>query len=374
VDCPSCGNPAPAEARFCPTCGFALVTVQDERRIATVVFADLVGFTTFSEASDPEQVKALVDDCFAELSQDVTAFGGRVDKIVGDAIVALFGAPVAHEDDAERAVRAALRMQETLARQRHERGIDARLRVGVNTGEVIVGALRAGGDYTALGDAVNTAQRLETACEPDEVLVGSSTYEATRHAIQYEARGSLTVKGREEAVDAWRAVIAIAPPGQRRRHTRTPLIGREPEMALLRSIVDSAVVRSRAHFVLLTGDAGVGKSRLAGDIASYALQAHNARVVGGQCVPYGADVWWPIAEAIRGACGLGADDTAAGARQKLTDAVATITEIHDEGELARITNGLLYLLGHVGELADVDPTRARDDSARSCRIPGASRT
>jgi class 3 adenylate cyclase len=108
--------------------------VHDERRVATVVFADLVGFTTFSEASDPEQVKALVDDCFAELCQDVTAFGGRVDKIVGDAIVALFGAPVAHEDDAERAVRAALRMQETLARLRHERAIDARLRFGVNTG------------------------------------------------------------------------------------------------------------------------------------------------------------------------------------------------------------------------------------------------
>jgi class 3 adenylate cyclase/tetratricopeptide (TPR) repeat protein len=368
VDCPACGKPAPADARFCPTCGSSLVTVHDERRIATVVFADLVGFTTFSEASDPEQVKALVDDCFAELSQDVTAFGGRVDKIVGDAIVALFGAPVAHEDDAERAVRAALRMQETLARLRHERGIDARLRIGVNTGEVIVGALRAGGDYTALGDAVNTAHRLQTASEPGEVLVGPTTFEATDHAIQYEARGALTVKGREEAVDAWRAVMAIAPPGQRRRHTRTPLIGREPEMALLRGIVDSAVVRSRAHFVLLTGDAGVGKSRLAGDIASYALQAHDARVIGGQCVPYGADVWWPIAEAIRGACGLGADDTAAGARQKLTDAIARITEVHDDGELTRITHGLLYLLGHVGELADVDPTRARDDSARSCRI------
>jgi class 3 adenylate cyclase/tetratricopeptide (TPR) repeat protein len=345
-----------------------MVAVHDERRIATVVFADLVGFTTFSEASDPEQVKALVDDCFAELSQDVTAFGGRVDKIVGDAVIALFGAPIAHEDDAERAVRAALRMQETLARLRHERGIDARLRVGVNTGEVIVGALRAGGDYTALGDAVNTANRLQTAAEPNEVLVGPSTFEATHHAIQYEPRGALTVKGREEPVDTWRAVVTIAPPGQRRRHTRTPLIGREPEMALLRSIVDSAVLRSRAHFVLLLGDAGIGKSRLAGDVATYALQAHDGRVVGGQCVPYGADVWWPIAEAIRGACGLATDDTAAGARKKLMYAVATITEVHDHTELTRITNGLLYLLGHIGDLADVDPTRARDDSARACRI------
>src|SRR4030095_10079997 len=136
-------------------------------------------------------------------------------------------------------------------------------------------------------------------------------------------------------------------------HTRTPLIGREPEMALLRGIVDSAVVRSRAHFVLLTGDAGVGKSRLAGDVASYALQAHGARVVGGQCGPYSAHVWWPLAHATRGACGLGADDTAAGARQKLTDAVATITEVEDDTELTRVTNGLLYLLGPVREAPDV---------------------
>lgn len=363
-----CGAAVLPGARFCSTCGHTLVSVPDERRIATVLFADLVGFTTFSEAADPEQVKALVDECFAELCNDITAFGGRVDKIVGDAIMALFGAPVAHEDDAERAVRAALRMHETLTRLRHDRGIDARLRVGVNTGEVIVGALRAGGEYTALGDAVNTAHRLQTVATPDEILVGRHTYEATRHAIHYEGRGPLAVKGREEAVPAWSAVEAIAPPGQRRRRTRTPLIGRDPEMALLRSIVDSAVVRSRAHLVMLSGDAGVGKSRLAGELASYATQTYGARVLGGQCVPYGADVWWPIAEAIRGAGGLALDDSASAARQKLTDLVATIAEVPDADDVVRVVNGLSYLLGHVGDLADVDPGRARDDSVRSARI------
>jgi len=342
--------------------------VRDERRIATVLFADLVGFTTFSEAADPEQVKGLVDHCFAELCSDITAFGGKVDKIVGDAIVALFGAPVAHEDDAERAVRAALRMQETLARLREERTIDARLRVGVNTGEVIVGALRAGGDYTALGDAVNTASRLQSAAQPDEILVGPQTCVATHHAIHYEDRGALTVKGREEPVKVWRAVETIAPPGQRRRHTRTPLIGREPEMTLLRSIVDSAVQRNRAHCVMLIGDAGVGKSRLAGEIATYARQAHDARILGGQCIPYGADVWWPIAEAIRGACGLSVDDTGPAARQKLTDVVSAIPDVSDPIETGRVVNGLLYLLGHLGDFADVEPGRARDDSARSARV------
>jgi class 3 adenylate cyclase/tetratricopeptide (TPR) repeat protein len=344
------------------------VNPADERRIATVVFADLVGFTTYSEASDPEQVKVLVDRCFAELADDVVAFGGRVDKIVGDAVVALFGAPVAHEDDAERAVRAALRMQETLARLRRDAGIDARLRVGVNTGAVIVGAIRAGGDYTALGDAVNTAHRIQTEADPDEILVGPHTHEATRHAIRYEARGIRHLKGREEAVEVWRAVEAIAPPGQRRRHTRAPLIGRDPEMALLRTVVDSAVLRSRAQFVVLSGDAGVGKSRLAGEIASYAHLTHDAKVLGAQCIPYGADAWWPIAEAIRGACGLALDDTASAARKKLTDVVSAAGDDADAGEIARVVNGLLYLLGHVADLADVDPGRARDDSARSARI------
>jgi class 3 adenylate cyclase/tetratricopeptide (TPR) repeat protein len=368
VNCPACGALYQPGSRFCSSCGYTLVNVKDERRIATVLFADLVGFTTFSEAADPEQVKALLDHCFAELCNDVTAFGGRVDKIVGDAIVALFGAPVAHEDDAERAVRAALRMQETLARLRHDEPIDAHLRVGVNTGEVIVGALRAGGDYTALGDAVNTANRLQTAAAPDEILVGPHTHEATRHAIRFEDRGAIAVKGREEPVDTWRAVEAVAPPGQRRRHTRTPLIGRDPEMRLLRSIVDSAVLRSRAHLVVLSGDAGIGKSRLAGEIASYGRQAHDAKVLGGQCVPYGADVWWPIAEAIRGACGLGADGSAPAARKKLTEVVAAASDDCDADEVTRVVNGLLYLLGHVGDLADVDPGRARDDSARSARI------
>src|SRR5213078_4701599 len=157
MTCPACGVPAPEGARFCAECGQRLIVAADERRLVTVLMADLVGFTALSAGSDPEQVKRLVDACFEALVADIVAFGGHLDKIVGDEVVALFGAPVAHEDGAERAVRAALRMQETLARLRREAAIDAQLRVGVNTGEVVVGALRAGGDYTALGDAVNTA-------------------------------------------------------------------------------------------------------------------------------------------------------------------------------------------------------------------------
>src|SRR5829696_9945709 len=179
VTCSTCGAEVPDGARFCPTCGADLQVRGDERRVVTVVFADLVGFTGLSEHRDPEQVKALVDRCFERLVADIVAFGGRVDKIVGDAILALFGAPVAHEDDPERAVRAALAMQETMRAYRAEVGAPIQMRIGVNTGEVLTGAMRAGGDYTAMGDVVNTANRLQTAAQGGEVLVGSATYNAT---------------------------------------------------------------------------------------------------------------------------------------------------------------------------------------------------
>ena len=163
------------------------------------------------------------------LVRDVTSFGGKVDKIVGDAIIALFGAPVAHEDDAERAVRAALRMQETLAAYRAE--VDAevpvQVRIGVNTGEVLVGALRAGGDYTAMGDVVNTAQRLQVAALPGGVVVGPSTYAATREVIAYRSLGPVGVKGRDEPVEAWVAIETLLPPGHRPRRSQTPFVGRD---------------------------------------------------------------------------------------------------------------------------------------------------
>jgi class 3 adenylate cyclase len=226
VTCPSCGTPAPAEARFCPGCGHSLGGERgDERRLVTILFADLVGYTTLAETRDPEQVKNLVDRCFQRLAADIVAHGGRVDKIVGDAIMALFGAPLAHEDDAERAVRAGLQMQRTLAEWSSELDVNFRMRVGINSGEVLVGALRAGGDYTAMGDVVNTASRLQTNAEPGQVLVGPTTHAATRDVMRYETLGLVRAKGRDEAVPAWVALEAVAPPGHRPRRVRTPLVG-----------------------------------------------------------------------------------------------------------------------------------------------------
>src|SRR3954449_9281750 len=212
--CPSCATQIPADARFCSSCGYAITATQaEERRITTVLFADLVGFTGLAERRDPETVKRLIDSCFQLLVDDITSFGGRVDKIMGDAIVALFGAPVAHEDDAERAVRAALRMQGTLRAYADSLALGVQMRIGVNTGEVLVGALRAGGDYTAMGDVVNAAERLQTAAPPGGILVGPATRSATAGVIRYESVGLVVARGRDEPIAAWLAVEAKAPPG-----------------------------------------------------------------------------------------------------------------------------------------------------------------
>ncbi len=335
-----------------------------------MLFADLVGFTTFSESADPEHVKNLVDRCFERLVSDIEAFGGQVDKIVGDAIIALFGAPVAHEDDAERAVRAALKMQETLALTRDELDVMAELRIGVNTGEVLVGALRAGGDYTAMGDVVNTAARLQTAAPPGAVIVGPATHAATDESIRYESLGLLTVKGREEPVPAWRAIKPLTAPGGRPRRARTPMVGRDAELGMLRSVLATAFTRDRAHLVLMVGEAGVGKSRIGSEIGTLASDEHGALVIGGRCAPYGeANVWWPIAEALRDLMGIETRDSVETTHVKASVRVREIMDLKtDDSELDRLVDGLLYLLGQTASDAAVDPTRARDEAIRSIAV------
>ena len=357
----------PSDARFCPSCGHELVVVGDQRRVATVLFADLVGFTSLSEQMDPEQVKALVDRCFERLAQDIETFGGRVDKVVGDAIVALFGAPVAHEDDAERAVRAGLRMQQSIAVVAGELHHAVRMRVGINTGEVLVGAVRGGREYTAMGDVVNTASRLQTAAEPGTVLVGPETYTATSGVVAYDPIDPVVAKGKELPVVAWVAREAIVPPGHRPRRTGAPLVGRETELALLNNVTTTAIERCRAALLLLHGEAGMGKSRLAEETGRFASSEHDALVLEGRCVPYGeANVWWPVADAVRTAAQLTPDASA----PEVDDALRRITrsaleQSHRLDELDRVVAGLHHLLGHDGTLRGIDATRARDEAIRS---------
>src|SRR5919198_4108338 len=224
--CPSCGTPAPAEARFCMTCGTALdgapaatprpqgpeaVSIPpEERRQVTVLFADLSGYTAFAERMDPETVKSLVDRALLRLGQEVERYGGTVDKYIGDNVMAIFGAPVAHEDDAERAVRAGLGMQAAMAEVNDglPSGVHFDLRVGINTGEVLAGAV--GDAYTVVGDTVNVAARLQAAARPGTVTVGERTARATRDAVRYEPLAPLELKGRAERVSAWEAVGLIA--------------------------------------------------------------------------------------------------------------------------------------------------------------------
>ena len=331
----------------------------------TVVFADIVGFTGLAESADPEQVKNLLDRCFARLARDVTAYGGRVDKIMGDAMVALFGAPTAHEDDAERAVRAALQMQQSLY---EELGPERpSLRVGVNTGEVLVGAPHAGGDATVLGDVVNVASRLQTGAAPGQIIVGAATWAATSEIVHYQALGQLKTRGRGEPVEAWLALDVLAPPGHRPPRPNTPLVGRDDELGLLCGALATAVRRRRGQLVLIVGEAGIGKSRLAEELACEARQRHGALVLEGRCVPYGeANLWWPIAEALRDACKIEPSDSADATGAKVRATVASVTrQAADSAETLRLAAGILHLMGDEEALPDVDPARARDEGRRA---------
>ena len=370
VTCPACGAPVESDAHFCSACGHELTRRADERRVVTVLFADIVGFTGLSEDRDPEQVKNLVDRCFALLADDITAFGGRVDKVVGDAIVALFGAPIAHEDDAERAVRAALRMQETVTRFDDETGVGIRLRIGINTGEVLVGAMQAGDDYTAMGDVVNTASRLQTTAEPGTVVVGTDTHTATQELIRYRSVGQLHARGREAPVTAYRALAPYGPPGERRTSPELPFVGRDRELNTLRVSMEHAYAGRRGLLMSITGEPGQGKSRLANEIAEFARFDHDAIVLQGRCLPYGeTNIWWPIAELVRSATGLDIDATHETAREVIDNMVTGILrERADELDARRVADGILHLLGYETSLTRLPTERASSEVTRSTRI------
>lgn len=355
MTCPACAAEVPQGARFCPSCGKLLVQTE-ERRVVTVLFADLVGFTSMSEAADPEEIKHLIDQCFQRLVADVTAFGGTVDKIIGDAILALFGAPTAHEDDPERALRAAFRMQRSLEAFNAERGLDLRIRVGINTGEVLVGALRAGGDYTAMGDTVNIASRLETLAEAGEVLVGPTTQAATAAIVGYTPRGEIGLRGRDEPVPVYLASGELAPPGRHRSATISPLVGRDLEHALLETAIDTAVARRRAGLCQIVGEAGMGKTRLAREAAHGATERHDAMVLESMALPY--DETNPLrclGDAIATAAGVNAGDSTVQATRRVSSLVADVLRPTDGEapvvnyeEIDEITDVVLAVLGRVG--------------------------
>jgi class 3 adenylate cyclase len=214
VACATCGRDNPGDARFCNACGAPLAPTPanrcEERKIVTVLFADLVGFTSRAERMDPEDVRAMLAPYWERLRSELERFGGTVEKFIGDAVMALFGAPVAHEDDPERAVRAALAIRDWV----RETGEDLQVRIAVNTGEalVLLGARPGEGEGMAAGDVVNTAARLQAAAPVNGILVGESTYRATRGTIEYAEAAPVVAKGKAEPLTVWEAVTARSRP------------------------------------------------------------------------------------------------------------------------------------------------------------------
>ena len=333
--CPACGEEAPDGARFCMACGAGLAATPvrapsgppDERRQVTVLFADLSGYTAVAERMDPEAVKSLVDRSLRRLGAEVEAFGGTVDKYIGDNVMALFGAPVAHEDDAERAVRAALGMQEAMDEINEWLPADTTfaLRVGVNTGDVMAGAV--GDRYTVTGDTVNVASRLQSAGRPGAVTVGQRTLRATQDAVSYRELAPLTLKGKAAPVPAWEATGLIAPQGLRRvASVEAPLTGRDRELDALEAAYSRVVREGRAHMVTLVGEAGVGKSRLLREFERRLPDLEPAAAMRtGRCLPYGSGiVYWALAEALRGEAAIVDSDSSDEAWSKLCAYVSDV--------------------------------------------------
>src|SRR6478752_3485602 len=288
--CGACGQDNPEIARFCLACGAPLAAEEphrEERRIVSVVFVDLVGFTSRSEQLDPEDVRAILTPYHGTLRDELESFGGVVEKFVGDAVMAVFGAPTAHGDDPERAVRAALAIREAVtALNARQPELELRIRGAVNTGEAVVTlSARPGlGEAMVAGDVVNTASRLQQHAPVGEVVVGEETYRATRAAIEYEPVEAVTAKGKSAPIAAWRAVAASSAAGARDLSS-SPFVGREREIGLLDATWERVERERHPHLITVLGTPGVGKSRLTAEFTER-VRSRGGRVVRGRCLPY----------------------------------------------------------------------------------------
>jgi len=312
----------------------------------SVLFADLVGFTTLSEHRDAEEVRELLTRYFDTARLVVGRYGGVVEKFIGDAVMAVWGTPVAREDDAERAVRAAMEMTGAVADLGTELGGALRLRAGVVTGEVAV-TLGAAGQGMIAGDVVNTASRLQAAAEPGTVLVDDATRGMTATAILYEDEGLRELKGRDQPVHAWRAtqVVAMRGGAQRSAGLEAPFTGRDRELRLVKELFHATAEERRARLVSVTGIAGIGKSRLAWEFQKYIDGLANVvRWHRGRCLAYGEGVtYWALGEMIRSRARILEGEPQAVAAEKLHAAVATYAT--DTTEAAWLESRLAHLLG-----------------------------
>ncbi len=367
VSCPHCLFENLAAATFCANCGRELarekLRLQDsparareaERRFVTVLFADLSGFTALSETRDPEAVRELINACFDRLVPIIETHQGVVDQFVGDALVALFGAPVAHEDDPVQACRAALDMMRAMESINAARKLALGLHIGINSGMVLAGGIGSRGrqQYSVLGDAVNLASRLQDAAERGEIFVGAETYKLTRDQFEFVSRGAMPFKGKSEPQPVWQLLDAKTnAPAHRRIYTTTPMLGRERELSLLKRITrELGMQASGLQVVSILGDAGLGKSRLVQEwrdavLHAAALPPHF--VVAG-CAPDGAThAYALLTELARGLRGAQNDLTeTSSALQALlgTNVVSQNSDALDGAALqAQYTNALRELI------------------------------
>jgi class 3 adenylate cyclase/tetratricopeptide (TPR) repeat protein len=308
ITCPGCGTANPATNRFCGNCGSplpgaaAMLPEVEERKVVTMLFADLAASTQMASRLDPEDLHAVLHPYFEAMAQEVDRFGGTVEKFIGDAVVAAFGAPAAHEDDPERAVRCALAMHRRLGDLNRElaarAGADLAMRIGVNTGEVIAHGVEEG---IVTGEAVNIAARLQALADPGAVLVGERTRRHTRGTFDYADLGEVTVRGIDRPLRVWRVEGERASPAPT---PGAPFVGRDEEMERLRDEFDRAVREGRPRLVTIVGAPGIGKSRLSHE-AVRTLTHERLRVLRGRCLSYGDGLtYWPLAEILKADAGI----------------------------------------------------------------------
>jgi class 3 adenylate cyclase/tetratricopeptide (TPR) repeat protein len=355
--CSNCGTANPAAAKFCGECAQPLSAVGPEpdqstapvaeRRLVSILFADLVGFTPFAEERDAEDVRDTLTRYFDLASEVMTRYGGTVEKFIGDAVMAVWGTPVAHEDDAERAVRAALELVDAV----RTLGPTIQARAGVLTGEAAT-TLGATNQGMVAGDLVNTAARLQSVAPPGGVLVGEATQRAASQAIAFVEAGELTLKGKASPVPAWRALRVVSERGGRNRSEalEAPFVGRDEEFRLLKDMFHTTGREQRTRLVSVIGPAGIGKSRLAWEFLKYLDGlVENVWWHHGRSPAYGEGItFWALGEMVRARCGLAETDAEATTRAKVAEVLGQ--HVTDPAERGWIEAALLALLG-IGSVA-----------------------